>query len=325
MKRLIALLVMLLMAGTTQAQTATPTTSPIVHLQLEYQFETDPNITYSGVWTTVTSGQTQYRQTSSATAYAAFTISGDICSIAINGYSNAASGYNVLVGASNFVFTSTFPDTGFFAVIDTTFLTGDAVVKINQLSAGTLFLDSFRLLQCQTGSTSLTAVPTPTAFIPVPTATILPSSTPFIPVPTATAINTSTPFIPVDTATAVPTVPTATAINTSTPANTPVDTATAVPTATPIDVDLLLTLIGSGGSTLTPSHTPTITNTPTETHTPTPEPWAYITLTSGQLTRFDYVATTSDVHNANIITLTIYSIWAMFLFYVFVQWKAKKK
>ncbi len=44
----------------------------------------------------------------------------------------------------------------------------------------------------------------------------------------------------------------------------------------------------------------------------------YSTLTSGQITRFDYAANTSDVHIANLLTALLASIWSMFFFALFV-------
>jgi hypothetical protein len=309
MKRLIALLLMVLIAGTAQAQDME---------QGEYEAEDTSVFSYSGTWTSSTSGFQTLRSTTQTTATVIFDLADEVCFLTVYATSSAASGFDIDLTGSTIPGVLTYTVVGnnghtYGYIIDVSAETAPVSVSMNMNSAGTLVFDRIRLLECIE-----------------PTATRIASSTPFSPVATATAVSTATPpNTPVPTATILPSstpgVPTATAVSTATPPNTPVDTATAVPTATPIDVDLLLTLIGGGGSTLTPSHTPTITNTPTETYTPTPEPWAFATTASGQLTRFDYVATASDVHIANIITLLIFSLWAMFFFAVFVLWKGHKK
>jgi hypothetical protein len=50
----------------------------------------------------------------------------------------------------------------------------------------------------------------------------------------------------------------------------------------------------------------------------------YATLTGGQVTRFDYSASASDVHIANLLMALFFSLWAMFLFGVLVLYKRKK-
>jgi len=42
------------------------------------------------------------------------------------------------------------------------------------------------------------------------------------------------------------------------------------------------------------------------------------------LTCFDYVATASDVHIGNLLTLIFFSVWGFFLFTVFVLVRTKK-
>lgn len=187
---------------------------------------------------------------------------------------------------------------------------------------------------------------------PVPTATILPSSTPGVPtatriasstpaptwtlapshtppntpVPTATILPSSTPGVPTATIlpSSTPGVPTATILPSSTPgAATPTQINTPVDTPTEIDISTILTALAMPSSTPGPSATPT--DTPTETFTPTAEPWAYITVTSGQLTRFDYIATAADVHIADLLTLIFVSVWGFFLFAVFSFWKITRK
>ena len=75
----------------------------------------------------------------------------------------------------------------------------------------------------------------------------------------------------------------------------------------------------------------TATPTPTATNTPTPEPFVYsttqpeITGTPGQMTRFDYVVTASDVHIANLLTWLLYSVWGMFFFGVIVVFVMRKR
>ena len=67
------------------------------------------------------------------------------------------------------------------------------------------------------------------------------------------------------------------------------------------------------------TYTPTNTPTETPTQTPTNPPWVFSTIApltgtpEGQLTRFDYVTTSSDVHIANLLTALLYSIWGMFI------------
>jgi hypothetical protein len=305
MKRLLALLLIFFMAGTSQAQTATPTTSPVIHYQGDYWFFYDPDITWSGTWTQPANGYTNSYTTSSSTAYGAFTVSDSICWISIDYISTSTAFPALLINGvtHNGPLGGTGPVPWVFDLRG--IAAGDFVIQISRGGAGTLNLYKMQLLTCGT---------------PFPTATILPSSTPFIPVPTATILPSSTPFEPVPTATVVPT---------ATPPDTPVPTATILPSSTPADmqptIDALLTLIaGGGGCGCGPTDTPTITNTPTETTTPSPEPWVYLTVTSGQLTRFDYTASASDVHIGNILTALVFSLWGMFLFAVFVLWRSRR-
>lgn len=61
-----------------------------------------------------------------------------------------------------------------------------------------------------------------------------------------------------------------------------------------------------------------------QTATPDFSEVIYATLTGGEVTRFDYVTTASDVHTANLLTLIVISVWAMFIFFVLVVWKSRK-
>lgn len=51
-----------------------------------------------------------------------------------------------------------------------------------------------------------------------------------------------------------------------------------------------------------------------QTATPDFSEVIYATLVDGQVTRFEYSATASDVHIANLIMLILFSVWGMFLF-----------
>jgi len=57
--------------------------------------------------------------------------------------------------------------------------------------------------------------------------------------------------------------------------------------------------------------------------TPTPNEFIYATLTGGQMSRFDYSATASDVHIANLLTALLVSVWGMFLVGVLVLRKTR--
>jgi len=71
------------------------------------------------------------------------------------------------------------------------------------------------------------------------------------------------------------------------------------------------------------TETPTPTMTPTVTATPTNEPYVYATLpaptegATGQMSRFDYVASAGDVYIASLLTVILLSMWGFFLFWVF--------
>lgn len=58
--------------------------------------------------------------------------------------------------------------------------------------------------------------------------------------------------------------------------------------------------------------------------TPTPNEFIYATLTGGQMSRFDYSATASDVHIANLLTALLVSAWGMFFTGVFVFLKRNR-
>ena len=64
--------------------------------------------------------------------------------------------------------------------------------------------------------------------------------------------------------------------------------------------------------------------TPCLAQTATPDVYIFATVESGQMTRFDYVASAGDVHIANLLALLFFSLWAMFLFSVFALWKVKQ-
>jgi len=265
-----------------------------------------PNMTYTGTWNTNTDGARVTRTTTGTNASVNFTLSKSTEWVVFYRVTTTTTGTFKLCYNAAFTICTTYANTTTNTTYRYPFTVyyggsgSDVDLWLVNTAGSNLVLDDFFVFAF---------IPTATpANTPVPTATILPSSTPGV--PTATILPSSTPAnTPVDTATAVPT---------ATPPNTPVPTATAVPTATPFDINLILTLIGSGGNTLTPTNTPTITNTPT------PEPWVYITVTSGQLTRFDYVATASDVHIANLLALIFFSVWGFFLFTVFVLARYKK-
>jgi hypothetical protein len=53
-------------------------------------------------------------------------------------------------------------------------------------------------------------------------------------------------------------------------------------------------------------------------------PYVYATATSGQMTRFGYVATAGTVELANQLEFLLFSLWAMFLFLVFLWRRAQK-
>lgn len=90
---------------------------------------------------------------------------------------------------------------------------------------------------------------------------------------------------------------------------------------------LLVVMVSGMTFAQTETPIPTETETATPTNTPTPEPFVYATIAPettdepGQMTRFDYVATAGDVHVANLLTIQLFSLWAMFLFGVFVLWR----
>lgn len=90
-----------------------------------------------------------------------------------------------------------------------------------------------------------------------------------------------------------------------------------------------LLVVMVSGMTFAQTETPIPTETETATPTHTPEPFVYATIApettdeQGQMTRFDYVATAGDVHVANLLTMQLFSLWAMFLFVVFVLWRRK--
>lgn len=94
-------------------------------------------------------------------------------------------------------------------------------------------------------------------------------------------------------------------------------------------VVLLVVMVSGLSFAQTDTPVPTATETATPTNTPTPEPFVYATIAPqttdepGQMTRFDYVATAGDVHVSNILTIQLFSMWAMFLFGVFVLSRRK--
>jgi hypothetical protein len=321
-------------------------------------------LTISGTWSVPGAGYETILQTTQVNAWAALTVSDTICTIGVIHSSTSTLVSFYINGTSVLSYAATTPNVGYTGVIDTSAVNGDFQFKIQMINAGTLNIYQLHLIECgdtyPVSSTPFVPVPTATIlpsstpFVPVPTATILPSSTPFVPVPTATILPSSTPFVPVPTATRIasstpaptwthapymtvvptatilpsstPGVPTATILPSSTPANTPVDTATAIATSTPINIDDILTLIAATpGDTPTPTNTPTETHTPTATFTPTDAPWVEITLTTGQMTRFDYVASASDVHVGNLLLAIFVSLWGFFLSGVFFWWKAKNQ
>lgn len=67
------------------------------------------------------------------------------------------------------------------------------------------------------------------------------------------------------------------------------------------------------------------TETPTPTFTIPLSQHVFATVTSGQMTRFDYIATAGSIHIANLLTLIFASLWGMFLFIVFVLVKRGRK
>jgi hypothetical protein len=54
-------------------------------------------------------------------------------------------------------------------------------------------------------------------------------------------------------------------------------------------------------------------------------PSVYATVESGQMTRFDYIASAGSVHIANLLTLLFLSLWAMFLLMVFLMFKYRRQ
>jgi len=69
------------------------------------------------------------------------------------------------------------------------------------------------------------------------------------------------------------------------------------------------------GVALAQTETPTVSNSPS----------VFATVASGQMTRFDYIATAGSVHIANLLTLLFVSLWAMFLFGAFVALKSHQE
>jgi protein-S-isoprenylcysteine O-methyltransferase Ste14 len=61
-----------------------------------------------------------------------------------------------------------------------------------------------------------------------------------------------------------------------------------------------------------------------QAQTPTPNEYIYATLTGGQMTRFDYSTTASDVYTAAILTGLLVSLWGMFFIGVFIVRKDRK-
>lgn len=61
----------------------------------------------------------------------------------------------------------------------------------------------------------------------------------------------------------------------------------------------------------TPTVTPMATNTP--------EPWVYMTLSGGEVARLDYVVSAGDIALSVLLIALFFSLWAMFLFQVFVK------
>lgn len=86
----------------------------------------------------------------------------------------------------------------------------------------------------------------------------------------------------------------------------------------------VLLIVMVSGMSFAQTETPIPTETALPTATPTDEPYSYATIVPeatgepGQMTRFDYVVTAADVHIANLLTMQVLSMWAMFLFAVFV-------
>lgn len=117
------------------------------------------------------------------------------------------------------------------------------------------------------------------------------------PVPTATILPSSTPALTV----------------TPQPTSTPQPTATPQPSSTPAPT-----------WTLAPSITPQPTATPMVSSGGSDAASVYATVESGQMTRFDYVATAGNVHIANLLLILFFSLWGMFLIYIFVVWQGKK-
>lgn len=64
---------------------------------------------------------------------------------------------------------------------------------------------------------------------------------------------------------------------------------------------------------------------PSLAQTATPDIYVFATVEAGgQMTRFDYVATAGSVHIGSLLTLLLFSLWAMFFFIVFVALKGKR-
>lgn len=62
-----------------------------------------------------------------------------------------------------------------------------------------------------------------------------------------------------------------------------------------------------------------------QTATPEFSEIIYATLVDGQVTRFEYVATVSDIQIANLLLAIIFSCWGMFIVLMFVVFKPKGK
>jgi hypothetical protein len=122
---------------------------------------------------------------------------------------------------------------------------------------------------------------------------------------------------------AAPPVATATILPSSTPAYTapPQPTSTPRPTDTPA-----YTATPQPTWTLAPSITPQPTATPMVGGGGGSDPASvYATVETGQVTRFDYIATAGNVHVANLLTLLFFSLWGMFLLGVLVFVTGKPK
>ena len=90
---------------------------------------------------------------------------------------------------------------------------------------------------------------------------------------------------------------------------------------------LMIMIVAIAGQTGAQTETPTSTPTPTPTITPTPTPETgiYATIAApdgtpvGISSRFDIVATAGDVHIANVLTAIFLSMWAFFIYWVWVM------